>query len=446
MQRKDLERLSREELVSRATAVGVVRPRALTIPELIDEILRVSEHGGERAGRGWFGRARDLLTSVIDRGLNLPDPRARRNEGRPAAAPPPLPTVTLAEIYAAQGHIERAISTLDEVLVRDPGNADAEKVRARLATQLEKRKPSTPPPVIEAKLVTMPPPPPGLSDAAEELSHAAELTAEVAPSAESGAAAADAAVEPPAAEAAASTGDNADVPPDDLEDEAPAFSEIDEIVALAVDPHTVYLYWEVQATTLGRAREEQPEGSLVVRAVTVVASVAGPRTEVRDVRVDALVGELFLEGLPAQANVRISVGYKSGEAFEPFAVGVELATPREAPSTLEAQSFRRFSEPRSPLARPHDPIEQAFRRSGDSQLRGDLEGDLLSRFPGGVWVDPALSVMHVSAQSGATEVVGADGGVVREVTQPAHPGSSDLVRRRVVWSSTPQARDFFASR
>jgi hypothetical protein len=82
MQRKELKELPREELIARAEKLGVNRPSALTEDELLDAIERHTAPEPPRSKGGWFGRARDLLTSVIDRGLGLPASRveARRNE------------------------------------------------------------------------------------------------------------------------------------------------------------------------------------------------------------------------------------------------------------------------------------------------------------------------------------------------------------------------------
>src|SRR5580704_11257361 len=116
MERQDLERMTREQLIAQATQLGIPRPRVLTQPELVDEIIgRTTKNDRERAkARGWLGRARDLLASVVERGLHLPEAaRALRKQGDDRGwrqPPPPLPTVTLAEIYAAQGHIERALA------------------------------------------------------------------------------------------------------------------------------------------------------------------------------------------------------------------------------------------------------------------------------------------------------------------------------------------------
>src|SRR5215471_1973835 len=112
MERTDLEALDRDTLIGKAEAAGVARARILTRPELIDELLlrtaRVRDKATLERARGFFGRARDLLARIVERGLHLPDAAERIRTMRP---PPPapaaasaLPTVTLAEIYATQGH------------------------------------------------------------------------------------------------------------------------------------------------------------------------------------------------------------------------------------------------------------------------------------------------------------------------------------------------------
>jgi len=413
MLRKDLEGLAREELIARAEAVGVVRPRSLTIPELIDDILKVSERkSGEPRTRGWFGRARDLLTSVIDRGLT-PEPRARRNEGRPiAASPPPLPTVTLAEIYAAQGHTDRAIATLDEVLAKEPAHPEAQRLRQRFVDHVKKTKPSTPPPVLQPALETI--------------------------------AAASAAVPSRSvADASEPASGHADAVLDEAVDAADAVSafEVDEIVALAVDPTTVYLYWEIRPATLARARAEHPEGALTVRAATVVARGSSTVRDVRDVRVDALFGELFVHGMAPQANVRVSVGYKHTGGFEPFAVGIELQTPRVAPAEEVSQSFRRFSDQAQPFGSsthrgPNAASAGAARALGSTpdSLRG--QDALLAKFPSGVWVDPATRLVIQTDLEPPPEGDAASGHHV--IIRPS--GSSDILRRNVVWASNPSVR------
>src|SRR3954466_3336437 len=112
MDRGELESLDRESLVVRAERAGIRRARILTRPELIDELLRL-DPGADREklerSRGFFGRARDLVARVVERGLPLPDAadRIRAITGGPLpptvprSDPQAVPTVTLAEIYAA---------------------------------------------------------------------------------------------------------------------------------------------------------------------------------------------------------------------------------------------------------------------------------------------------------------------------------------------------------
>ncbi len=360
MERKELEGLSREELAAKAEGLGVVRPRTLTIAELVDEILLATERKTgltQKRSRGWFGRARDLLTSVIDRGLAEPtNGRTNHRADRMApAAPAPLPTVTLAEIYAAQGHFERAIVTLDEVLARDPEHTEAGRLRDRFAEQLRRTRPSAPPPPIELTPVTMAPPPmsnggsengashthagqsaPSIAKLAQEAAHAAgDSTKHQSSSRGLGAgdveAAFSSAIEPDAALAA--------LVPDVLDERY----DVDEVVAIAVDPHTVYLYWEVRPLTVAEARAKALSGSLTLRVISIAPNERGaaPVTEARDIRVDSLSGEIFLRDVPANANVRVAIGWKDAE-FVPLAVGLDLATPREVPAQEVARKIARF--------------------------------------------------------------------------------------------------------
>ena len=142
MDRGQLEALDRESLVARATAAGIRRARILTRPELIDELLRLDPNIDEAAlkkSRGFFGRARDLLSRVVERGLHLPDAADRLRAALttplpdvPRPEPQAVPTVTLAEIYAAQGHKQRAIETLERVLEREPEHGAARALLEKL--------------------------------------------------------------------------------------------------------------------------------------------------------------------------------------------------------------------------------------------------------------------------------------------------------------------------
>src|SRR6478609_5277429 len=136
----DLERLSREQLILKARVLGVERPELMTRVEMRDEIVRRSEPdlAQQKRARGFLGVARDLVASVVEAGLNLPDAAALiRGDGNREnywKGPPPVATVTLAEIYAAQGHVERALRMLDEVLAKEPDHDPARALRTRLAS------------------------------------------------------------------------------------------------------------------------------------------------------------------------------------------------------------------------------------------------------------------------------------------------------------------------
>src|SRR4051794_13450726 len=159
MDRSELERLDREGLVMRAQASGIRRARLLTRPELIDELLRLDPATDQttlKKSRGFFGIARDLLSRVVERGLHLPDAadRLRAALGTtlpqvPRPEPQAVPTVTLAEIYAAQGHNLRAIETLRRVLEVEPEHGAARALLERLSAPSYVAPPLPLPPEVE---------------------------------------------------------------------------------------------------------------------------------------------------------------------------------------------------------------------------------------------------------------------------------------------------------
>jgi hypothetical protein len=144
-----LDQLSRDELILRARALGARRPEVMTRLELRDEIVRLGEADPavRRRTRGWLGVARDLVASVVDSGLNLPGAAAAiRGEAKPEhewQGPPPVATLTLAEIYVAQGHTDRALAVLAEVLSNEPDHAAALALRDRLERRGEPQRVST---------------------------------------------------------------------------------------------------------------------------------------------------------------------------------------------------------------------------------------------------------------------------------------------------------------
>jgi Tetratricopeptide repeat len=313
MNRSELERLDRDTLIARAEESGVTRARILTRPELIDELLlRASGASGRPDDmarvRGLFGRARDLLTRVIERGLHLPDAAERLRERlslAPLAPEAPLPTVTLAEIYAAQGHRGRAVATLKGVLEREPDHAAAR----RLIAQLEDAGYAGPEPAAlppEDEIFAPRPPSDGPSRAA---------------------------VEGEALDGAEDLGDvgawdelvEDDDEPTDVHARAYARSErSDECVAIPVDRETVFVYWDVSERTRTHLERARPGGTLVVRALVVVPTWDGPASSVRDAEVDGARGDSLLTELPAGAVVRTAIGWRIGEGLIPIACSPAL--------------------------------------------------------------------------------------------------------------------------
>jgi len=289
----DLRNLSRDELIARAEAIGVHRPSTLTKAELLDEIVRRDAPPESRAKvRGWLGVARDLLARVIDRGLHLPE-AAQLFRGAPVPSmpkpPPPLPTVTLAEIYGAQGYYARAVGVLDEVLAREPDHAEARALRERFLAQL------TPEERASASHADEPP----VSE------------------------------EPEAAPAPAPSPDA----------DTPAYYDVDEVVALPTDPHTAYVYWELRPLQLARARYADPSGRLVLRVLSVAPCGMSTEQTSRDVPVDQLVGDRFLRGLTPACELRLCIGWAGEAGFLPLVIAPELKMPRDDAGGQRAATF-----------------------------------------------------------------------------------------------------------
>lgn len=130
--------MSRAELVSQASGLGVERADRMTRPELRDEILRRTKSGAEAVeARGLFGIARSMIASMMETGLKMPDAaaliRGTQTLSAQVTTGAPVATVTLAEIYAAQGHPDRALTIVDRVLEAEPDHPAALRLRDRLA-------------------------------------------------------------------------------------------------------------------------------------------------------------------------------------------------------------------------------------------------------------------------------------------------------------------------
>ncbi len=270
MNRDALERLDRDALVGRAEEAGVERARVLTRPELVDEILLRStavDDATRRRARGLFGRARDLIARVVERGLNLPDAAERiRALG---LAPPPLqqtapaalPTVTLAQIYIAQGHRAKAIDTLQKVLAREADHAVAAGLLAKLGDAGFRVPAPVMPPEEETAL--------------------------------------------PVAEVDADT----DTDPD----------RDDECVAVLVGPSAMTVSWRIRKATLDHARQKAPEARMALCIHVVQPTWDGPRPATRCYDVDGAHGEMQVGELAQGCVVRAAVGWLEGERFAAFA-------------------------------------------------------------------------------------------------------------------------------
>jgi hypothetical protein len=300
MDRAELERLDREGLVLRAQAAGVRRARLLTRPELVDELLRLDpaiDPGQLKKTRGFFGRAKDLLSRVVERGLHLPDAadRLRAALGTPLPnvprpEPQAVPTVTLAEIYAAQGHKQRALDTLRRVLETEPEHGGARALLAKLeAVDYVAPEPPLPPETDETARDEI-----GGNLTAAQAEAEAEPESQPEPEPET----------VPTREIAVA-----------LAAESSPVLAIDECIAIPVHEDSSYVWWRLSPAS----RERVGEAFFFVRVVVLQPSWDGPEREIRDTVCDADAGELLVHQLPPGAVVRIAVGTMLDGAFVPLA-------------------------------------------------------------------------------------------------------------------------------
>jgi hypothetical protein len=313
----DLERLSREQLTLKARVLGVERPELMTRVELRDEIVRRSEPDpvAQKRARGFLGVARDLVASVVEAGLNLPDAAAIiRGEGTREGdwkGPPPVATVTLAEIYAAQGHLDRALRMLDEVLAKEPDHDAARSLRDRLAAGADLPKQTPPrrqrisfadPPESESDPVPVPVPVPVPAPA------------------------------PAPAPALAPESDPVPVPvpvpaPAPALAPVPVPSPSPYLLTLALAGQR-QVYWEVPAHTWDALRSRAPHGRAVLRVLSFRTRAGKVERRAHDLSPDAEIGSAVLPGLNADAVVRAALGWESDGRFLPFVIASDLVPGR----------------------------------------------------------------------------------------------------------------------
>jgi len=290
--RSELERLDRDALIERAMGLGVSRARVLTRAELVDEliVLGPDDPQDKQRARGFFGVARDLLAHVVEQGLHLPDAAERlRSCGAlpPSArtrAPSALPTVTLAEIYAAQGHISRAVDTIQSVLVREPDHEAARALLARLTDVSYPRVRSSSSPAAEGEHLGA-----GQHSSAGRTSDDDDAE-DAAPHESSG-------------------GPAGRGPRELALDGSPG--DVDECVAIPVDSRTMYVCWALRFETMLRLERRCSPGAAVLRLVAITPNLEGPIATLRDCAVTCFMGDAVVCDLPAGAVVRVAVGWKT---------------------------------------------------------------------------------------------------------------------------------------
>jgi hypothetical protein len=373
MERAELERLDRDTLITQAEAVGVVRAAVLTRPELIDELLvrnsRRKDDPALRRARGLFGRARDLLARVIERGLHLPDAGDRVRPTRASSPPPPrmataaVPTVTLAEIYATQGHKEKALETLRRVIELEPEHAVAKSLAAELEGA-ELPKPPLPPESDEEEEPESdeldvggegldasangtsgsgqgPKPKKKKAKGKLKTKDAALETAEKDVAAAAAVVEAEPAVVEPAVAEAAEPAE----PMGMLDDSPlPPKYNVDECVVIPVDPTTMFVYWELKDETRAHLERTRPGGAIFLRVLVIEASWDGPRTFTRDHEVYITLGDWFIRELPSGCIVRAAIGWRTNDgAFVPVAHSPALEAHPSRPSAMMADALVRWT-------------------------------------------------------------------------------------------------------
>ncbi len=366
-----LERLNRDELIAKARQLGAKRAELLTRPELRDEIIRLSadsEEEGRRA-RGWFGVARDLVASVVGQGLNLPD-TADLIRGVHVFAPKaaaPVATVTLAEIYAAQGHVTKALDLLDEVLLKEPDHEAARQARERWAQSAGQ----------DASQDSVPN---SVQDSADYASAPVDdLEAEDTcfnKAADSEAAAQNDTSEPAVSDVQGEPEPTFEEPTADeetasLEQQAAAArcasgvaeSELgdaaalprarrepveDRLVVLRNEDSSILCDWELNPNHVERLRSEAPEGVLALRIIEVAASWDGPTTHQIDLELSETSGRCSATPAGVGSEVRVVLGWRTEQRFVVLVLGAEFGWSRATgallrwapPHTMSADSWQ----------------------------------------------------------------------------------------------------------
>jgi hypothetical protein len=339
--RDSLNLMTRDELVAYARRTGVEHPLGMTRAELADEILRrtVTDVERRRRARGWFGVARDLVAGLVEQGLNLPDAAKliRGDVTFKTTVQAPIATVSLAEIYAGQGHPERALRLVDQVLGSEPDHEAARGLRDRLRQQMDPQPPSPVATVVETA------PTPSPAEAAGGEPPPADDTEPAHPPASVDAGEGDAPVAivadttPPPAPA--DSGPSEALAPNVAESAPPAVPtegaeqpagvdepEGDAVFSISGLERSYYFYWELSRQTRDRLGRVSPAGHPALKIVFFAPSPAGARRSERMVAVRSASGAITLESPAPRAVARAALGWHSAGEFLPLLVATELAT------------------------------------------------------------------------------------------------------------------------
>jgi hypothetical protein len=334
----------------------------MTRVELRDAIVQRTVPKEKQAeARGLFGVARSMLASVVETGLHLPDAakviRGDNSYGVPVANQSPVATVTLAEIYAAQGHRNRALVVLEDVLREEPDHAEALRVRAELMGNSPSNPPESEIPKRDSLLLRKSEAPVSASEVLYEAETTeyvpggfVETTGEVIESEEPPEV--DEAPEPEASEPVAVAPEIAEPEPAEPEPAAPepeaseiaasesesnsqpvaAPEEANVALVLVQSDREVSLYWELPRPALDQCGVDPTDGEAALRLVTVVPSGVTPERSERAVSlssgqevlssdgVERGAGWIRFSDLPPGAAIRAAVGWNLGDAFLPLAV------------------------------------------------------------------------------------------------------------------------------
>jgi hypothetical protein len=364
----EFESASRNDLIARAEALGIEKADVLTRVELIDEIVKrtIADPIERRLARGLLGAARDLVARVVERGLHLPDAAALIRGLQHVALNPgttPIATVTLAEIYAGQGHRDRALAVLNEVLRQEPDHVAARKLREKVASIDDDQIATIAPPEAEiapsAAVATDGATEqdraeaeddrdvfaPDVSDAMPTIAappRSAEISDAIEADSAPGGSAIDAVerdLQKPGVELAAylATDDDlagpetprdwalpvTDAPPEAVDAlSAAPIADSDELVLASIDATSALACWELHRDAVRAARDRAPGGALILRVVAVTPSWDGPVSEVRDVEIEGSSGDFWIGDLPVHAVLRGAIGWRGERGFDPLAVAL----------------------------------------------------------------------------------------------------------------------------